>query len=133
MKKIFAKSKTWLEQIELFLISGPFLLGWVFGILRYQKESPRFALGFQNFLTLALFLLLLTLVYLAQKITLFPVEVLYIAQSVLSVLYITGNLTVSITALLQKKIMVAPVVQSLLDKVYLIIEESVHPIQETRP
>ena len=112
------------DQFELFLITGPFLFGGILGILRYKKDSPRFLSGFQNLLTFGLFLFLVFIVFLVQKVTLFPVEILYQIQATLSLLYIAGNLTIATLALLKKKSAVAPLVQSLLDKVFRFIAQS---------
>ena len=113
------------SQIELFIISAPLLLGGLLAIVRYKKDDPRFLLGFQNLLTFAIFIFLVSAAFITQKMTLFQVEILYYLQAGLSFLYSACNTTVALLAILKKKYFVAPGIQSLLDKVFRFIAQSV--------
>ena len=112
------------SKVELLLICGPFMIGGVLGILRYKKEDTRFILGFQNLLIFSIFIFLLTALFLTQKITLYPVEVLYNLQAALSFLYITGNMVIALWIMFKNQSLTAAPVQSLLDKVFQYISQS---------
>jgi len=63
-KTINGIRKFW-PSLELFLITGPTLIGWVPGILKYEYYEERFKLGMQS---MAVFLLYIAMLILNQII-----------------------------------------------------------------
>ena len=115
------------EKVELAMICGPFIFGWLPGIIRYRSNSLRFGLAFQNLVIFLFYLVLILLAYLGQKLFLYPMETLYQVQSGLSTLFIATNLAFMIMAFLKKENLVARPVQSLLDKASQMMEQSTAP------
>ena len=50
--------------LELLLITGPTLIGWLIGVLRYPRQDIRFRLGFQGGLIFFVYICCLTLNFL---------------------------------------------------------------------
>lgn len=103
-----------IDYTILLLLSGPFLLGWIIGILGYPANHRRFLLGMQNFILTVIYFCALTLFYTAQKLFLFEVYYLYVIHSILAFAYISINTTIFFLAL-KGKTPVYGRVRSLLD------------------
>lgn len=82
-----------LPEAEKFLIAGPTLIGFVFGITRYQPGSVAFETGFQSLVFFLAYLAALTLVQLADSLFFnsWPM-VLGISRSLLAALYLALTL-----------------------------------------
>ena len=84
--------KNFLPAIELLLTTGPFLICWIIGILRYGADNIRFKLSVQNMAIFFIYILLLFINY-----TIFVIDVYdyrkysYFAESAFSSIYIIIN------------------------------------------
>lgn len=112
-------SKILFTYIRDFLIAGPFLFGWIIGILHYPKNSPQFLAAVQNFFISAIFMCLYGLFFVLELMLQVIGEnpLLYI-ESFLSLFYLIITLAKYFFYLKRQPAPGDKFTQSLLDRLF---------------
>ncbi len=116
-KSFFSKfdKNPFYHLIESTLIIGPFLIGWLLGLLRYPPSNIKFKLAFQSGFIFVIYMFLLTLnIFLAWLNILGYLQCSYYIASILVCLYIITTTLILSVYLLKQKVMIS----SLLDKFF---------------
>lgn len=90
---LVAWAKRTLPEVEKFIIAGPTLVGFVFGLVRYQPGSVHFETGFQSLVIFLVYLAALTVLQAAESLFFsgWPI-ITGVARSLLALLYLALTL-----------------------------------------
>ena len=91
-----------IPAIELALISGPTLVGWLIGILKYPKEDVRFRLAFQGGLIFIAYVvsILVNLIVAYLEISSIYKEYSHYIHSILALAYLVVSIYIMIRSLM---------------------------------
>lgn len=87
--RLVAWAERTLPRVEKFFIAGPTLVGFVFGLVRYQPGTAHFETGFQSLVIFLAYLAGLTVLQVADSLFFgsWPI-ILGVARSLLAVVYL---------------------------------------------
>jgi hypothetical protein len=118
-KNTFSNNPFFIE-LKFFALSGPTILGWIFGILHYPINSKHFLLSVQNGIISLAFIAIYGFIHVLRLFFNFPSdEILLYQESFLSLLYLVSTLFCYFVYRKKEKIVGVQIVQSLLDRMFL--------------
>ena len=106
------------KQERFFIIAstGPFVLGWIFGIQAFQPNDKRFAISLQNLFIFLGYCLLLLILYSFHVIFHFSIYALYYGHSFFALMYIAANIYILVNLIKKGRAIIHPWIFVLLDK-----------------
>jgi len=113
-----------IHEIKYFVLSGPAILGWIYGILHYPANSNFFLVSIQNGLISITFLTVYAFFYVFSLLFHLPSDIaLLFIESLVSFTYLGITFYCYVNFRKNEKITGLQTVQSLLDRAILILSK----------